>query len=56
MPVGLPLVIERTKIKVQYPIAVVAPIRDTLAIEFRLGSWAISIAMHENTKNHFCTW
>lgn len=49
---GLPLVIERTKINIQYPMAVMAPIRDTPTIEFRLGSWATSIATHVNTKNH----
>ena len=30
----------------------VAPIRDTQAIELRLGSWAISNATHVNTKYH----
>ena len=51
-PMGLPFVIERTQINVQYPIAVMAPIRDTIATEFRLGSWAIRIAIDVNTKNH----
>ena len=50
MSVGLSLVIERIEIKVLYTIAVMAPIRGTQAIELRLGSWAISNAMHVNTK------
>ena len=52
MPIGLSLAIERVQIKVEYRTTVMAPIKDTQAIEFRFGSWAISIAKHVNTKNH----
>jgi hypothetical protein len=50
---GLPLLIERVQIMVQYTIAVMVPITETPAMEFKLGKYsARAIAMNTNTKKH----
>ena len=50
---SLPLPIERVHIMVQYTIAVMVPITETPATEFKLGKYsATQIAMNINTKKH----
>lgn len=51
-PIGLILETDSTHVRVQYVTAVVAPIRETPAMEFRLGSWVKMIAEHTKTMYH----